>query len=94
MPGVPQVGMPQVYLPQPQMPQVYLPQPQQPATPRMPYVAQPAMPQMPYVAPPQVTVPPVTLPATKSSNILLIAIICLVAFLAGAIVVYLLVRPR
>jgi len=53
-----------------------------------------APPPMPQMAPPQVTVPPVTVPAPKSSNTLLIVIFCLLAFLAGAIVVYLLVRPK
>jgi hypothetical protein len=86
---MPQVGMPQVYMPQPQIPYVA-----QPATPQMPYVAQPPMPQMPYVTPPQVVVPAVAVPAPKSSNTLLIVIFCLLAFLAGAIIVYLLVRPR
>jgi hypothetical protein len=92
--------MPQIYMPQPQMPQ-------QPAMPQMPYMPQPqmppqpAMPQMyftppvvPQVAPPQVMIPPVTVSAPKSSNTLLIAIFCLLAFLVGAIVVYLLVRPK
>jgi len=83
MPGMPQVGMPQMpYMPQPSMPQ-------QPAMPQMPYMPQPAMPQM---APPQVTIAPVAAPAVKSSNTLLIVIFCLLAFLVGGIVVYLLVR--
>jgi hypothetical protein len=66
--------------------------------PQMPYLQPPAMPQQPvlpqmaYMAPPQVTVPPVAAPAGKSSNTLLIVIFCLLAFLAGGIVVYLLVR--
>jgi hypothetical protein len=95
-------GMPQVYMPPPQMPQVYMPQPQMPQmgmNPAMP--PQPGMPQvsyapppMPQVTPPQVTVPPVAVAAPKSSNTLLIVIFCLLAFLAGAIVVYLLVKPK
>jgi len=80
---MPQMGMPQMpYVPQPSMPQ-------QPAMPRMPHMQPPAM---PYVAPPQVTIAPVSAPAVKSSNTLLIVIFCLLAFLAGMIVVYLLVR--
>jgi hypothetical protein len=70
----------------PQMPAM----PQQPVMPQMAY----APPPMPQMAPPQAMVPPATVPAPKSSNTLLIAIFCLLAFLAGAIVVYLLVRPR
>ena len=82
---MPQMGMPQMpYMQPPAMPQ-------QPATPQMPYMPQMAMPQM---APPQVTVQPVPAPAVKSSNTLLIVIFCLLAFLAGGIVVYLLVRPK
>ena len=74
----------------PQMPYMQPPaMPQQPATPQMPYMPQMAIPQM---APPQVKAPPVTVPAAKSSNTLLIVIFCLLAFLAGGIVVYLLVR--
>ncbi len=91
MPGMPQMGMPQMpYVAQPAMPQMpYVAQPavpQQPAMPHMPYV--------PQVAVPQVTLPPVSAPAGKSSNTLLIVIFCLLAFLVGGIVVYLLVRPR
>ena len=88
MPGMPQMGMPQM----PGMPQmgVNAAMPQQPAMPQV-YFTPPVVPQ---VAPPQVIVPPVTAPAPKSSNTLLIVIFCLLAFLAGAIVVYLLVRPR
>jgi hypothetical protein len=52
----------------------------------MPSMQPPAMPQM---APPQSTVPA---PASKPSNTLLIVIFCLLAFLAGGIVVYLLTR--
>jgi hypothetical protein len=69
-----------------------------PGMPQMPYLQPPAMPQqpvlpqMPYMAPPQVTVPPVAAPAGKSSNTLPIVIFCLLAFLAGGIIVYLLVR--
>ena len=70
------------YVPQP-------PMPQQPAVPRMPNMPQMAMPQ---VAPPHVTIPPRSTPVGKSSNTLLIVIFCLLAFLAGGIVVYLLVR--
>jgi len=79
MPGMPRMGIPQ-------MPAI----PQQPVMPQMAY----APPPMPQMAPPQAMVPPATVPAPKSSNTLLIAIFCLLAFLAGAIVVYLLVRPR
>ena len=67
----------------PGMPQMGMPQ--------MPYMQPPAM---PHVAPPQVTIAPVSAPAAKSSNTLLIVIFCLLAFLAGGIVVYLLVRPK
>jgi hypothetical protein len=78
--------------PMPGMPQMGInpAMPQQPAMPQMSY----APPPMPQMAPPQVTVPPVTVAAPKSSNTLLIVIFCLLAFLAGAIVVYLLVRPK
>jgi hypothetical protein len=94
MPGMGQMGMPQMpYMAPPVMPQMpYPPQPMmppQPAMPQMPYMAPPVMPQM---APVQVTVPPVSAPAGKSSNTLLIVIFCLLAFLAGGIVVYLLAR--
>jgi hypothetical protein len=83
MPGMPQMGMPQMpYMPQP-------PMPQPPAMPQMPYAQPPAMPQM---APPRVTIPPPSTPAGKSSHTLLIVIFCLLAFLAGGIVVYLLAR--
>jgi hypothetical protein len=51
----------------------------------------PAMPQM---APPQVAIAPVPAPVVKSSNTLLIVIFCLLAFLAGGIIVYLLARPK
>ena len=78
------MGMPQVYMPSPSLPQ-------QPAMPQMPYMQPPAM---PYVAPPQVMIAPVSVPAPKSSNTLLIVIFCLLAFLAGGIIVYLLVRPK
>jgi hypothetical protein len=94
--------MPQVYMPPPQMPQVYMPPPQMPQMGMNPVMPQhPGMPQvymppppMPQMAAPQVTVPPVTVAAPKSSNTLLIVIFCLLAFLAGAIVVYLLVKPK
>jgi hypothetical protein len=82
MPWMPQMGMPQMpYVQPPAMPQ-------HPAMPQMAYTP-PAMPQM---APPQVTLPPVAAPANKTSNTLLIVIFCLLAFLAGGIVVYLMVR--
>jgi hypothetical protein len=64
--------------------------PQRPAMPQMSY----APPPIPQMAPPQMPNPPVAVPAPKSSNTLLIVIFCLLAFLAGAIVVYLLVRPK
>jgi hypothetical protein len=88
MPGMPQMGMPQM----PAMPQMGMnpAMPRQPAMPQMSY----APPPMPQMAPPQVMVPQVAAPAPKSSNTLLIVIFCLLAFLAGAIVVYLLVRPK
>jgi hypothetical protein len=81
MSGMPQMGMPQMAMQPPAMPQ-------QPVMPQMAY----APPPVPQVAPPQVTLPPVSAPASKSSNTLLIAIFCLLAFLTGGIVVYLLVR--
>ena len=79
-------------MPQPQMPQIGMnpAMPQQPAMPQVSY----APPPMPQMAAPPVTVPPLTVAAPKSSNTLLIVIFCLLAFLAGAIVVYLLVRPK
>ena len=86
MPGMLQVsGMPQ----QPAMPQVsYTP----PVTPQMapPQVSY-TPPVLPQMAPPQVTVPPVPGP-TGTSNVLLIAIFCLLAFLVGGFLVYLLVK--
>ena len=76
----------------PQMPYMQPPAvPQQPVMPQMPYMAAPPMPQM---APPQVNMAPLPAPAAKSSNILLIAIFCLLTFLAGGFIVYLLVRPK
>ena len=78
MPGTPQMGMP----PMPYM--------QQPTAPQMPYIPQPVMPQAP---PPQVVpAAPVKAHASNSANFVLIAIFCLLAFLAGGIVVYLLAR--
>jgi hypothetical protein len=68
----------------PQMPYM-----QPPAAPQMPYIPQPVMPQ---VTPPQVVAPPVQAPARNPANVLLIVIFCLLAFLAGGIVVYLLAR--
>jgi hypothetical protein len=53
----------------------------------MPMPAAPAAPAMPQVAS-----PPVAAPAGKSVNMLLIVIFCLLAFLAGGVVVYLVVR--
>jgi hypothetical protein len=85
MPGMPQMGMPQMpYMQPPAMPQ-------QPARPQMPYMQPPPIPQM---APPQVTIAPVAAPVVKSTNTLLIVIFCLLAFLAGGIIVYLLARPK
>jgi hypothetical protein len=73
----------------PQMPYVQPPAiSQQPVMPQMAYTP----PQIPQMAPPQVTVPPVSGPAGAPTNILLIVIFCLLAFLAGGIIVYLLVR--
>jgi hypothetical protein len=50
------------------------------------------MPAMPQTAPPQIPAPPASAPVNKSSNTLLIAIFCLLAFLAGGLLVYLLVK--
>ena len=55
----------------------------------MPAVAPPAMPK---VEAPKVAAPAVSAPAGQSSNILLIVIFCLLAFLAGGVVVYLLTQ--
>jgi hypothetical protein len=49
-------------------------------------------PAMPQAAPPQMPAPPVSAPVIQSSNTLLIVIFCLLAFLAGGVLVYLLVR--
>lgn len=70
----------------PQMPQMPMGMPQPPAMPPMPQA-----PQAPQVAMPQLAV---GAPArgAGSSNTLLIVIFCLLAFLAGGIVVYLLAR--
>jgi hypothetical protein len=62
--------------------------PQQPAIPQMSYTP----PAMPQAAPPQMPAPPVSAPVIKSSNTLLIVIFCLLAFLAGGVLVYLLMR--
>jgi hypothetical protein len=51
-----------------------------------------APPAIPQAAAPQMPAPPVSAPAIKSSNTLLIVIFCLLAFLAGGLVVYLFVR--
>src|SRR5439155_19972094 len=51
----------------------------------------PPLPAMPQVAPPPVAAP-AGVPAGKSPNMLLIVIFCLLAFLAGGVVVYLMVR--
>jgi hypothetical protein len=56
----------------------------------MPQMA-PASVSMP-AAPPAPAMPQVTPPAGKSVNMLLIVIFCLLAFLAGGVVVYLVVR--
>ena len=64
--------------------------PQQPAMPQMAYTP----PALPPMAPPQVTVPPVAAPAGISSNTLLMVIFCLLAFLVGGIIVYLLMKPK
>ena len=61
---------------------------QVPAMPQMSY----APPAIPQAAPPQMPAPPVAAPVIKSSNTLLIVIFCLLAFLAGGVLVYLLVR--
>ncbi len=75
-PAAPISGMPQMGAPSVPMP----PAPQPPA--------------MPQVAPPPVAVPaaPAGVSAGKSPNIVLIVIFCLLAFLAGGVVVYLVVR--
>jgi hypothetical protein len=67
-------------------PQVGSPGVQKPAT--------PPPPELPQVAPPPVAAPaaPAAAPAAPSTNILLIAIFCLLAFLVGGVVVYLLMR--
>ena len=78
MPGMPRMGMPPMPYTQPPA------MPQQPAMPRMPH--------MPQMAPSQAPAPPVSASLGKSPNTLLIVIFCLLAFLAGGIVVYLLVR--
>jgi len=70
-------------MPQFNMPSPSLPPP--PAKPQMPAVAPPAMPQ---VSPPQMP----AAPAAKSSNILVIVIFCLLAFLVGGVLVYLVMR--
>jgi hypothetical protein len=71
-------------MPQFNMPSPSLPPP--PAKPQMPAVAPPAMPQ---VSPPQM---PAAAPAAKSSNILVIVIFCLLAFLVGGVLVYVVMR--
>lgn len=85
--------MPGVYLPQPQMP--YVPQPQLPAVPGV-YVQQPQIPQLqtPQLSVPQPSTPQatVTAGAPSSTNWLLIAIIGLVAFLLGLIVMILVMK--
>jgi hypothetical protein len=68
------------------MPAASLPQP--PAIPQMAYTP-PAMPQM---APPRVPTPPAAVPTGKASNTVLIAIFCLLAFLAGGLLVFLLMH--
>jgi hypothetical protein len=80
-------GMPQVSYTPPTAPQVsYTP----PGAPQMAYTP-PAAPQF---TPPQVVGHPAAKPPAMNSNMLLIAIICLAAFLVGGIVVYWLVRPK
>jgi hypothetical protein len=60
---------------------------QAPVAPQMPYIPQPVMPQ---VAPPQAAAAPAKASGNNPANLVLIAIFCLLAFLAGGIVVYLL----
>jgi hypothetical protein len=55
----------------------------------MPAVAPPAMPKMEA---PKVAAPSIAAPAGASTNILLVVIFCLLAFLAGGVVVYLVMR--
>ena len=64
------------------------------AKPQMPAVAPPAMPKVeaPKVAAPVIAAPAIGAPAGQSSNVLLIVIFCLLAFLAGGVVVYLLMK--
>jgi hypothetical protein len=84
-PQIPQMlqpGMPQMPQP-PYVPQPVIPQPNV----QQPYLPQPVIPQ-PQIARPQPAAPA---PA-PSSNLLLIVIFCLLAFLVGGFVVYLLVR--
>ena len=72
------------------MPEAMAYQAPPPAMPQPP--AMPRMPHMPQMAPSQAPAPPVSASPGKSPNTLLIVIFCLLAFLAGGIVVYLLVR--
>jgi hypothetical protein len=85
-----QAGMPQVSYQPPQMPQAsYQP-------PQMSYQA-PQAPQVSYQPPqmPQPAIPQPAVPAKPpANNMVLIAIGILLAFLAGGIIVYLLVRPK
>jgi hypothetical protein len=80
-------SMPGVYLPQPQMPQMpQIPQPQIPGV----YVQQPQIPQVhvPQISLPGSSAPQVTLSAKAPStpNWILFAIIGLLAFLLGLVV--------
>jgi hypothetical protein len=63
-----------------------MPSPSLPPAPAMPKV------EAPKVEAPKVAAPTVAAPAGQPSNILLIVIFCLVAFLAGGVVVYLLLK--
>ena len=63
--------------------------PPRPPEPQMPAVAPPAMPK---VEAPKLAAPTVATPGGQPSNILLILIFCVLAFLAGGVVVYLLMK--
>jgi hypothetical protein len=74
------------------MPQLSVQKPSLPPLPAKPQIPAMAAPAIPQIAPPKVTAPPVSAPAAESLNVLLVVIFCLLAFLAGGVVVYLLMR--
>jgi hypothetical protein len=88
--AAPQFAAPQVSYTPPQMPQMAYTPPQAPQVSYTP----PAPPQMAYTPPqaPQMSGAPV--PAKAPVNWLLIAIIGLVMFIAGAVIVMLLMKPK